>query len=227
MASRIRFSQVSRLLSALILALVLCSAFVLPVSAKNTAGAFPSLNSFVESVSNGDANTLRGVYVQDLMAFPIIQQPVDAPGFVSQNNGQLTQFNMAAQAGNVGLLAHNYLAGNSFSGLKSGDVVILVFGDGRTESFSVTGVFQYQALDPNNMHSDFKDLQTQATMSAGQLFDKVYRGERHVTFQTCIEGDGNLSWGRLFVIAEPTTNDTVAPEYTYAQSAYEWLWGKK
>src|SRR5688500_18666253 len=206
MASRIQRSQVSRLLSALVLALVLCSAFVLPVSAKNTAGAFPSLNSFIESVSNGDANTLRGVYVQDVMAFPIIQQPVDAPGFVSQNNGQLTQFNMAAQAGNVGLLAHNYLSGNSLSILKSSDVVTLVFGDGHTESFSVTAVLQYQALDPNNMHSEFKDLETQATLSAEQLFNKVYRGDRHVTFQTCIEGDGNLSWGRLFVIAEPVTN---------------------
>jgi hypothetical protein len=227
MASRIQLSQASRLLSAFVLALVLCSAFFSPVSAKNTAGAFPSLNSFVASVSNGDGNALRGVYVQDLMAFPIIQQPVDAPGFVSQNNGQLTQFNMAAQAGNVGLLAHNYLAGSSFSGLKSGDVVILVFGDGRTESFSVTAVFQYQALDPNNMHSEFRDLQTQSVLSAGQLFDKVYRGERHVTFQTCIEGDGNLSWGRLFVIAEPMTIDPATSGYTYTQSAYEWSWGDR
>jgi hypothetical protein len=227
MASRIRFSQVSRLSSALVLALVLCSAFVFPVSAKNIAGAFPSLNSFIESVRNGDGNVLRGVYVQDLMAFPIIQQPVEAPGFVSQNNGQLTQFNMAAQAGNVGLLAHNYLAGSSFSGLKSGDVVILVFGDGHTESFSVTGVFQYQALDPNNMHSEFRDLQTQSIMSAGQLFDKVYRGERHVTFQTCIEVNGNLSWGRLFVIAEPMTIDAVTSGYTYTQSAYEWSTGDR
>src|SRR5688572_18470694 len=151
MASRNRISQISRLLSALLLALVLSAAFAFPVQAGNTDAAFPGLNSFIETVSNGDGNLLVGVYVQDVMALPIVQQPVDAPGFVSQNNDELTQFNMAAQAGNVGLLAHNYLSGSSFSKLKAGDVVILVFGDGHTESFSVTSVLRYQALDPNNM----------------------------------------------------------------------------
>ena len=35
------------------------------------------------------------------------------------------------------------------------------------------------------------------------FFKKVYQGDRHVTFQTCIAGPGSLSWGRLFVIATP------------------------
>jgi hypothetical protein len=203
MASRFRLFQSSKMLNALLLALVLLSSIALPVSAKDETADFPTLNKFIENVINNDAKAVRGVYVKDVMAFTVQQQPADAPGFVSLNNDQVTQFNMAAQAGNVGLLAHNYLSGSFFSKLKVGDVVTLVYGDGRTESFSVTAILKYQALEPGSVHSNFKDLETQTTLSATQLFDKVYRGERHVTFQTCIEGNGSLSWGRLFVIAQP------------------------
>jgi hypothetical protein len=40
-------------------------------------------------------------------------------------------------------------------------------------------------------------------LTVDQLFGKVYRGERHVTFQTCIANPESPSWGRLFVIAVP------------------------
>jgi len=40
-------------------------------------------------------------------------------------------------------------------------------------------------------------------LTAEQLFNRVYRGDRHVTFQTCIDANGDISWGRLFVIAIP------------------------
>jgi hypothetical protein len=198
------FSRFSRSISALLLALALSSILVFPAAAKSDSADFPGLNKFIESVSNGDASALRGVYVQDVMAFIVIQQPADSAAFVSLNRDQVTQFNMAAQAGNVGLLAHNYLAGNSFSKLKKGDVVTLVYGDGHTESFTVTTTLRYQALSPNSVSSNFKDLGSQAVLSASQLFDRVYRGSRHLTFQTCIEADGDVSWGRLFILAEPT-----------------------
>jgi hypothetical protein len=35
------------------------------------------------------------------------------------------------------------------------------------------------------------------------MFKRVYLGDRHVTFQTCIKAYGNQSWGRMFVIAVP------------------------
>jgi hypothetical protein len=44
-------------------------------------------------------------------------------------------------------------------------------------------------------------------MTARQVFKRVYAGERHVTFQTCIERLGNRSWGRLFVLAVPAATD--------------------
>ena len=78
-----------------------------------------------------------------------------------------------------------------------------MYGDGKVETFVISEVLQYQALDPNSPYSSFRDLSTSKTLTAEQLFRKVYTGDRHVTFQTCIAGPGSLSWGRLFVIATP------------------------
>ncbi|MDP2989065.1 MAG: hypothetical protein Q8O57_00665, partial [Kiritimatiellota bacterium] len=78
--------------------------------------------------------------------------------------------------------------------------------NGRTQSFVVESILQYQALKPLSPYSNFKDLETQNLLTAEQLFNKVYRGEYHLTLQTCIENEGNLSWGRLFVIAKPVVN---------------------
>ena len=39
------------------------------------------------------------------------------------------------------------------------------------------------------------------------MFKLAYLGDRLVTFQTCIEAYGNSSWGRLFVVAEPISED--------------------
>jgi hypothetical protein len=174
--------------------------FVIPVQARE---ALPTLTSFIASVRDGNAKAVRGVYVQNVMAFPIVQQPSGYPGFVSTEDRVLTQFNMAAEVGNVGLLAHNYLAGSAFPQLATGQEVKLIYGDGRIESFIITHTLRYQALDPYSTSSDFRNLDTNISISAEELFRQVYRGDRHVTFQTCIEANGNSSWGRLFIIAEP------------------------
>jgi hypothetical protein len=115
----------------------------------------------------------------------------------------VTQFDLAAHYGNVGLLAHNYSSGQYFSLLAPGERVLLIYGNGRIEAFRITNVFRYQATVPFSVKSDFIDLDTHAYLTTSQLFTKVYKGARHVTFQTCIEHNDNLSWGRLFVLAEP------------------------
>jgi hypothetical protein len=169
----------------------------------SSEAALPDYQNFVEIVRNGQKGVLRGVYVPGVMALPIVQQPVGNPGFVSQNNDEITQFKMAAEAGNIGLLAHNHLSGAIFANLIVGHEVHLIYGDGAVEYFVVDQVLQYQALQPYSPNSEFRDLETNVTISANQLFGKVYRGERHVTFQTCIDADGNSSWGRLFIVAQP------------------------
>ena len=175
-----------------------------PASAsRRKKSTLPDLASFIESVKNGDANTLRGVYVNGIFALPVVQQPVYGSYDVSNKPDALTEFGAASAYGNVGLLAHNYLSGRYFSRMTTGLLIELVYGDGRTEYFTVTQIIQYQATDPFSVQSNFIDLNTKESLSANQLFRKVYMGPRHVTFQTCIDANGNSSWGRLFVIAVP------------------------
>jgi hypothetical protein len=169
------------------------------------APALPDLTSFVSTVENGQSNTLRGVYVDGVFALPVIQQPSTDALYVSKAIDTLTQFRLAARYGNIGLLAHDYLSGQYFSQFALGERVFLVYGKGRIETMRVTKVYRYQATDPYSTTGDFIDLDTNQHLTDYQLFSKVYLGAEHVTFQTCIEQDGNLSWGRLFVIAEPDT----------------------
>lgn len=204
MASRIRLVRPKTKLFSITLLFILACALTLPSQA--FAMEAPSLPSFIESVQDGDPNALRGVYVEGRIAFPIVQQPYGNPGYVTSEDSVVTQFSMASEVGNLGLLAHNHLAGATFSQLQPGDTIILVYGDGRTQGFVVENLLQYKATDPLSPYSYFKDLATEETLSALDLFNKVYRGDYHLTLQTCIENEGNLSWGRLFIIARPISN---------------------
>ena len=188
------------------LLIIVLSFFLTPIPAHAEGKielSLPGFTGFVESVKDGNADILKGVYVPNVLSFPVIQQPVGNPGFVSQDAGVITQFSMAAEVGNVGLLAHNHLAGQTFTNLNIGDEVRLVYGDGEIEYFVVTELLEYQALQPYSPYSEFRDLVTNGTMTAEELFRKVYRGKRHVTFQVCIAANGIDAWGRLFVIAQP------------------------
>jgi hypothetical protein len=163
----------------------------------------PDFREFVKLVQNNEAGVLRGVYVPDVLAFPVVQQPAGDAGYVSRTDGELTQFRMASPYGNVGLLAHNDLSGRFFSQLTLGQEVRLVNGDGKVEYFVITKILKFQAYQPTSPYSSFRDLASDETLTVEQLFKKVYVGDRHVVFQTCIAGPGSSSWGRLFVIATP------------------------
>ena len=165
--------------------------------------SLPDFKEFSKTVQNSEAGVLRGVYVPDVLALPIVQQPAGNAGYVSPTDGEITQFGMASQFGNVGLLAHNNLSGKFFSQLAVGQEVRLVYGNGKVENFVITEILQYQALQPTSPYSSFRDLGKNETLTAEQMFKRAYVGDRHVTFQTCIAGPGSQSWGRLFVIATP------------------------
>jgi len=106
----------------------------------------PDYQSFVTMVRNGEQGVLRGVYVPGVLALPVVQQPLGNPGFVSQRNNELTQFSMATEVGNVGLLAHNFLSGATFTNLSVGQEVRLIYGDGTVEYFEIDQILRYQAL---------------------------------------------------------------------------------
>ncbi len=204
-----RLGQLKNRITAGILLFIVC-AFALPSQAyaKEIPEIVPQLNSFIETVKDGNATALRGVYVPNVMALSVVQQPVGYPGYVSTDRSVATQFSIATEVGNVGLLAHNTHAGSLFMNIKTGSRITLVYGDGRTEDFIVNNIQRYQALDPLSPYSQFKSLDTQTSLTAEELFNKVYRGNYHLTLQTCIEKNGNQSWGRLFILAVPVKTDS-------------------
>ncbi len=211
MASRFSFTQLkNRIFASALLGIMFCAfAFPAQVYAKDVPNTLPDLNTFIETVTDGNASALRGVYVSNVMALNIVQQPTGYAGYVSTEKSVATQFGIAAEVGNVGLLAHNTHAGSFFSNIKQGDRIILVYGDGRLESFMAQSILSYQALDPLSPYSEFENLETQITSTAEELFNNVYRGEYHLTLQTCIDNNGNSSWGRLFIMATPTENQNI------------------
>lgn len=172
----------------------------MPVTGEKSNAA---LQAFVDAVSDGESGIIRGIYSEDVFEYPVMQQPASQPGFVAEDEDVVTEFAMARKYGTTGILAHNFLAGEAFFELEISDIVQIIYGDGTVESYEITEIERYQALSPNSTNSTFTDLETGETITASQLFKKVYSGDHHLTLQTCIQVGAEDSWGRIFIIAEP------------------------
>jgi len=166
----------------------------------------PDLEGFVRTVSNGQESQLVGVYVQGQFALPVIQQPAGQVNYVSTDDQIVTEYSRSAGYGVIGLLAHNTLSsGQSFFKLKPGQEVVLVYGNGRQARYRVERIENYQALGPTDPFSDFIDLNGpgQQLIRNQELFQRIYEVSGQLVFQTCFEANGDPSWGRMFVIANP------------------------
>ncbi|MBN1266579.1 MAG: hypothetical protein JXA25_13880 [Anaerolineales bacterium] len=208
----------SLILRFLMVALSLQPAVLIPVSAGDSptsdpSRALPSLSDFIKTVTVDSSDDVVGVYVEDLFALAVIQQPASQPGYVSPSPDTITQFALAEDYGTIGLLAHNFAAGDLFFELDVGMELILVFGDSTLKRYQISNTASYQAMDPDNTHSTFRDLTDQHYLSATELFEQVYQNPGDITFQTCIAQDGNSSWGRYFVNATPLTESPASGEY--------------
>lgn len=164
--------------------------------------ASAELMQFASSLEAGTGSQVAGIFVDEVMAYPVVQQPSGSAAYVSADEGVLTQFSLPTQYGTVGILAHNFLAGVSFFDLAPDQDVYVVYGDGSTIRYVIKEVRQYQALQPNSPYSNFVDLDTNASYSSTDLFYDVYGNQGNLVLQTCIAAEGIDSWGRLFVIAE-------------------------
>ena len=193
-------SIVLSLLSALV-----PSGSVYAMAAEANVPSLPSLETFAELVKSGQAGELRGIYIHDVLAAPIVRQPKGLEEFVSPWHNIVTQFGLASNYGSIGLLAHNYLAGEQFALLEPGQEIHLIYGDGQIYSFTVSEVLHYQALDPASTSSSFVNLDNQESLTYSDLFTKIYNRPGQVIFQTCISAGEDFAWGRLFVIAEPSS----------------------
>ena len=163
-----------------------------------------SLVEFTQSVINGYSRQVVGIYSTDNFALPVTQQPSGNPAFVSTKKEIVTQFSQAAQYGSIGLVAHNYLAGQYFFNLAEGNILTLIYGDGTQVDYKITSIEEYQALNPTSPYSKYIDLsQPDKTLTVETVFAQIYGVKGRMILQTCISKDNVDSWGRLFVIAEP------------------------
>ena len=128
------------------------------------------------SISCNTSSVLSRVHIDGVLEFPIVQQPKGNDKYVSPVDGEITQFSTPSNFGNIGLLAHNNLSGRFFSNLKLGQDVHLVYGNGKIESFVITQILRYQALQPTNPYSSFRDLTTSNVLTVVQVFEKAYQG---------------------------------------------------
>ena len=168
-----------------------------------TSGPIPALDSFIAQVANGQANLVSGLYAQGVLALQVVQQPPGDSAYISVEEGTTTEFQSASIDGVVGLLAHNFLSGRDFFRLKPAQDMILVFGDSSVQHYRISEIVDFQRLEPDNLRSDFLELNSDVIRTASQVFNRFYRGKPHLTLQTCIEKDGNWSWGVRFIVAEP------------------------
>jgi hypothetical protein len=195
--------------SILILPMIVTALAALPASPAYAAdvtlpnSALPDLTTFSTWLNNGQSGQLRGVYVPNILADGVVQQPSNQATFVSPRQDIITQFDAASSLGSTGLLAHNFLAGEKFPKMKQGQIVYLVYGDGKLATFIVTEVQQYQALQPESPYSEFIDLSDGRSLSSTDVFHAAYGHPGMVVFQTCIANGDEPSWGRLFILARP------------------------
>ena len=146
---------------------------------------------------------MSSIYLEGIKFLRIEQQPHGRYNHVSARDNVLTNFQMASRYGNMGLLAHNYLAGKYFSQLKLGDHVYLMDGKGKARKYRVDLIQKFRAVRPRDPRSSFEDLQDNEMYTAAEVFRRVYMGSHHVVLQTCIAQGDVQEWGRLFLICKP------------------------
>lgn len=163
------------------------------------------LDHFASHLFNGQADILVGAYAAGLFALPVIEQPVEDENYVADADQVLTHYRSPSAYHVTGLLAHNTLSGSAFSQLDVGQTITLIYGDGSRKTYQITILERYQALQPDSTLSDFINLADPDAhiISHTSLFEHIYTNPGQLVLQTCIAHNGNLSWGRLFVIADP------------------------
>lgn len=159
--------------------------------------------AFAAQILDGQKGTVKGIYVQDVLALPVLPQPSAQPNFVHEQPQIATQYYYASAFGSLGIIAHNHLAGKYFFDLEIGQIVQVVYGDGLVERYLLQEIHYYRAINPHKDATDFIDLQTHEFASASSVFSAMYGKSGRLVLQTCIAQPGENSWGRLFLIGIP------------------------
>ncbi len=162
-----------------------------------------SRDAFVNSILNGESDQLVGVWLPGLTGLDVIYQPQNQPGYVNEKMNNVTVFQLAADFGSIGLLAHANKAGTYFHKLNKNQVIMLIYGDGVLVKYMVIDILEYQAVEPKNALTDFKSSDTTAELlTQEELFHEIYATPGRLILQTCIIKGNENYWGRKFIVAE-------------------------
>lgn len=169
--------------------------------ARDTAARAPKTDArswgWMGDLPQGEPDQVVGVFVPGVLAQPVVQQRSSLD--VSTDPEAITQFRLAVKYGSIGLLAHNYLIGGKFFEIEIGDLAYVIYGDGHYQIYRVTEFADYQALTK----TVFREVNSRNSTGQYTLVDRIYGANNdRLVFQTCIEKNGNLSWGRRFILAE-------------------------
>jgi hypothetical protein len=143
------------------------------------------------------------VTVKDGFSLPILPQPADNAVYVTNRLNMITQFSRPALNGVTALLAHNYRSGKEFYNLNIGQRITVTYDEDLSRDYLVVSINRFRKIEPSNIYSRLVDLETDKELSSTEVYNRFYSGTHHVTFQTCLEGEGRLDWGLYFVVADP------------------------
>ncbi len=120
---------------------------------------------------------IRKIGLKPGKSFEIVDQPSGKAAYVSEKSDVLTNFQLPLKYGNYGFIAHNYLAGKEFSELRIGDILTAEDKQGTTRKYRITRIEKFQARDPKSPRSKFVDLSSNKTLTADEVFKRVYAGD--------------------------------------------------
>jgi hypothetical protein len=184
---------------------------------ENTAKQFVDIEfqNFTKTLDINPGNIfnpqLEGIYIKGVFALEVTQQPKNNPVYITQYPNEVTQFALAKKRGAaIGFLAHDYLAGESFSKITVGRNITLIQDNGVITVYTVSEILKFRAETPTDPYSNFVPVDNNLrdigrVMTSTEVFNMVYTPNKLV-LQTCIdkngtENPGDEAWGRLFVIA--------------------------
>lgn len=133
---------------------------------------------------------MSGICVFFLFCSAIVSQP-DIPHY----DGAVIRFDKAPNV----LLAHNFQDGQYFDDIQTGNMLRYRDAEGWHD-YLVTEILAFQAIPPDSEKPLLYD--GKRYYSPEWVYKNVYNLPHTLVLQTCIYKDGDLNWGRLFVIAE-------------------------
>jgi hypothetical protein len=87
--------------------------------------------------------------------------------------------------------------------LTIGQILWVFYTPHKTQAYEITTATSYQRLRQPESSDTYVRLDNQQELSTAAVFGEYYSGDHQLVLQTCLENEGDLSWGLYFVVAKP------------------------